>query len=333
MKWLITGGAGFIGTNLTMRLDAESQQVTIVDDLSREGSSVNWDYLANHSSCTLLRGSVSDPAFVAQLSRECAPDVIVHLAGQVSLMRSIEDPMADFESNIRGTLLILEQVRHSWNGARLIFSSTNKVYGDLEEFDYGRGPTRYTNQTLEEGVDIDVPLNFHGPYSCSKGAADQYVQDYHRIYGVDSVVLRQSAIAGMFQHPRSDQGWAAFLTQETLAGRSVKLNGQGLQVRDLLDVDDLAELIIKFGKAKSIARRVYNVGGGPDRSLSLLEFFAELQKRGYKPKFEIGSERPSDQRIFVAKIEPLLRDLQWAPRYSLDEIIDRLVVNAQQSQA
>lgn len=325
MTWLVTGGAGFIGTNLALQLDQLGEEVLVVDDLSREGSANNWDELRENSSARLIRGSIADPEFVHRIGKETRPSVIVHLAGQVSLMRSIYEPHRDFEINAYGTLLLLEQLRTNWPNAKFIYSSTNKVYGDLEQYQYTTDSTRYRCPALESGVDTEIPLSFHGPYSCSKGAADQYVADYHRIYGLDTFVLRQSAISGKFQHPRSDQGWAAFLAQETLAGRTIQLNGRGLQVRDLLDVEDLSRLFITIGQSETNNRRVFNVGGGAERAVSLIEFFDLLRVRGHEPRYMFGPERPSDQKIFVSDNDPLQSQFGWTPTFSLDEIVDRLI--------
>jgi len=227
-------------------------------------------------------------------------------------------------------LLLLENLRKHWSNATLIYSSTNKVYGDLSQFEYSIGDTRYHCSDLESGVGTDLPLDFHGPYGCSKGTADQYVLDYNRIFGLDTVVLRQSAISGKFQHPRSDQGWAAFMVQEVIADRLIQLNGRGLQVRDLLDVEDLVNLFVTIGQSQFRGSRVFNVGGGPERATSLMEFFKLLEMRGFQPKFEFGPKRPSDQRIFVADIEPLKRVFGWEPRISLDQVVDRLMAENQQ---
>jgi CDP-paratose 2-epimerase len=171
----------------------------------------------------------------------------------------------------------------------------------------------------------DLRLDFHGGYGCSKGSADQYVLDYHRIFDLDTVVFRQSAICGKFQHPKADQGWASFLVKETLANRQIKLNGRGLQVRDILDVEDLVELLILVMTSKNLPSRVYNVGGGHERSLSLLELFNDLLSRGFSPDYVFGAERPSDQKVFVADIRPLFEDFNWSPKFSLKQVIDRLI--------
>ncbi len=325
-KWLVTGGAGFIGTNLVLRLLDDGDEVVVIDDLSREGSKDNWDLLQIKSYCSLHCLDISNQENIDGLLKSISGiDYIVHLAGQVSLLSSIEDPLGDFHGNAAGTIYLLEAVRNYHPGARFIFSSTNKVYGDLGDQQIVETDTKYVATDFPYGMPTDLKLDFHGGYGCSKGAADQYVLDYNRIYNLDTVVFRQSAICGKFQHPKADQGWASFLVKETLAERRISLNGRGLQVRDLLDVEDLVDLIILTMKSNNLPSRVYNVGGGVERALSLMELFNALQSRGFAPSYSFGKERPSDQKVFVADIRPLLHDFHWSPKFSLEQIIDRLI--------
>jgi len=325
-RWLVTGGAGFIGTNLVLELLSRGHKVTVIDDLSREGSRENWEFLQTQPECDLLCLDISVQENVDKsFSSIETIDYIVHLAGQVSLLRSIERPIDDFFSNAAGTLFVLEAMRKHHPQSRLIFSSTNKVYGDLADQQILETEKKYVATEFPFGMPTDLRLDFHGGYGCSKGSADQYVLDYHRIFELDTVVFRQSAICGKFQHPKADQGWASFLVKETLAHKQIKLNGRGLQVRDILDVEDLVDLIILVMASENLPSRVYNVGGGHKRSLSLIELFDDLQSRGYSPNYVFGNERPSDQKVFVADIRPLLQDFQWNPKFSLPQIIDRLI--------
>ena len=325
-KWLVTGGAGFIGTNLVLELIARMETVVVIDDLSRDGSLHNFRLLEGKPNCVLYQDSIVDAEAVNRIFHQNQDiQYIVHLAGQVSLMQSILNPLADFYSNAAGTMNILEGMRTFVPRSRMIFSSTNKVYGDLHQMNVIESQSRYVAKDFSMGMPTDLPLDFHGGYGCSKGAADQYVVDYHRIFGLDTIVFRQSAICGRFQHPKADQGWASFLVKETIANREIALNGRGLQVRDLLDVEDLVDLIITTMSSQNIPTRVYNVGGGPDRALSLLNLFEKLEKRGYNPRYVFGNERPSDQKVFVADLRPILNDFSWSPKFSLDQIIDRLV--------
>jgi CDP-paratose 2-epimerase len=325
-KWLITGGAGFIGTNLVIKLVLDGDEVVVIDDLSREGSRENWALLQRHPNCTLHCLDISDQEGVDNLLSSISElQYTVHLAGQVSLLRSIENPIDDFKSNAAGTIFLLEAIRKFHPNSRFIFSSTNKVYGDLSDQRIVETDTKYVAVDFPNGMPTNLKLDFHGGYGCSKGAADQYVLDYNRIYNLDTVVFRQSAICGKFQHPKADQGWASFLVKETLANRQIKLNGRGLQVRDLLDVEDLVDLIVTVMKSNVLLSRVYNIGGGNERSLSLMELFNELQLRGFSPNYLYGKERPSDQKVFVADIRPLFLDFAWEPKFNLQQIIDRLI--------
>lgn len=330
-KWLVTGGAGFIGTNLVLKLLSDNQDVIVLDDLSREGSSDNWDLLKGNSSCALERISVSDQASIERVFQSVTDlKFVVHLAGQVSLMQSIADPIDDFFSNAAGTVYVLEAVRKFHPECRILFSSTNKVYGDLGDEIIDETELKYVARDFQNGMPTQLRLDFHGGYGCSKGAADQYVIDYNRIYNLDTIVFRQSAICGRYQHPKADQGWASFLVKETLANRQISLNGRGLQVRDLLDVEDLVDLIILVMTSQELPSRVYNVGGGPERALSLLELFANLKTRGFTPNYLFGNERPSDQKVFVADIRPLFDDFQWRPKFNLQQIVDRLIAEETQ---
>jgi len=287
--WLVTGGAGFIGTNVVLRLLREGEHVTVVDDLSRQGSELNAHVLAESGLDRFVKLSVADWQGMMVLAQDIPdPNYVIHLAGQVSLMQSLLDPVRDFEDNARGTLNVLELLRTFWPGSRMIFSSTNKVYGDLRDYEVRETESRFELSDFPRGLDEEIPLSFHGGYSCSKGAADQYVLDYSRHFGLDTFVLRQSAICGAWQNPKADQGWASFLVQETLNSRTVHLHGRGKQVRDLLDVQDLVDLMIAIAECRTPSHRVFNVGGGPERALSLLELFGELTARGYSPNYESG---------------------------------------------
>ena len=324
-RWLITGGAGFIGANAVARLVSDNDSVVILDDLSRSGSAANLDYLKARYEFTYVGLSLQDTSALNAWAVTQEPfDIVLHLAAQVSLMQSIADPMTDFLSNALGTLNLLEVQRLAWPEAIFIFASTNKVYGDLAHVEIIEERTRFSAPRHQNGFDESLPLDFHGGYSCSKGVADQYVLDYNRIFGLKTVVLRQSAVCGRFQNPRADQGWASFLVRETLAGRQVQLNGVGKQVRDLLDVDDLVDLYVKVSQA-SVFGQCYNIGGGPGRDLSLLELFKELDDRGFTSDFRTGAYRPSDQRVFIADIRKAKESFGWSPRISKSEIIDRLI--------
>jgi CDP-paratose 2-epimerase len=325
-RWLITGGAGFIGANTVLKLLALGEEVVVLDDLSRNGSLQNAQLLQAAGLRSLVTVSVADTdAYELWASNEEAFDVILHLAAQVSLMESLSNPRLDFEVNALGTLNVLESVRLFWPRARVIFASTNKVYGDLSSRLVTETESRFVLGDCPNGIFETEPLDFHGGYSCSKGSADQYCLDYHRIFNIDSVVLRQSAICGQLQNPRADQGWASFMVRETLSKREIHLNGRGKQVRDLLDVEDLVNLYLIIAKHDTFKHRVFNVGGGPGRDISLLEFFSELENRGFSPQYQFGMERPSDQKVFIANLQAITDETGWSPVFSKENIIDRLI--------
>ena len=324
--WLVTGGAGFIGTNLVLALSRRGEQVTVIDDLSRTGSNANAELLLVAPGVSFIRGDIRDSTTLDELARDL-PGVkyIVHLAGQVSMLASLNNPLEDFSRNAQGSLNLLEAQRSFWPHSRSIFASTNKVYGSLSQHQVSEGESRYNFPDGRMAFGTDLPVILQGGYGCSKGCADSYFRDYRDTYELDTVVLRQSAVCGRFQNASADQGWASFLTKETLAGRRVHLHGHGKQVRDLLDVDDLVNLYLSIMDSTKVAGGCFNVGGGPERSISLLEFFEELRIRGETPAFETGPFRPHDQMYFVADTRPLEEHFGWTPKLSLTEIIDRLV--------
>lgn len=335
MRWLITGGAGFIGTNLAGHLVQHGAQVVLVDDLSRGGSELNAAFLEREYGLDVNRVDVSDPASVSDFLDGQRPfDAIAHLAGQVSFLASLADPRRDFEVNALGTLNLLEHVRTSSPQTALIGMSSNKVYGDLGHVRFVEEQTRYVAPDFPSGFGEDLPLEFHGPYGCSKGAADQYLADYGRMFGLRTASLRQSSVYGPHQHPRSDQGWVAHLVGEALAGRQIALNGVGKQVRDLLHATDLARLFVAL--AASIepgAGHQLNVGGGVGNDLSILELFGWLSERIGKPvDFVTGPTRPSDQLVFVSDNTAVSRLTGWVPEVTLEAGLSSLL-DAQSDEA
>lgn len=313
---LITGGAGFIGVNAAETFIQDGWRAIVFDNLSRQGSSLNAAYLEKRygDDCEFILGDIrSDHAALAQAVSRAS--VVLHLAAQVAVTTSLLRPLEDMETNICGTVNVLEAIRASSNRPLLIYSSTNKVYGSMEEVPVVKEHTRYRFRDLARGVDEDRPLDFHSPYGCSKGAADQYVRDYHRCYGLPTVVFRQSCIYGPRQFGVEDQGWVAWFCIAALMDRPITVYGDGLQVRDLLHVDDLVSAYQEAARRPSrVAGQIYNIGGGPENTLSVRELLRILEDRtGRKLAVEYAEWRTGDQPVFVADIRKARRELQWRP--------------------
>ena len=333
MRWLVTGGAGFIGTNTILNLYESGEEVVIIDNLSRPKVAGNAKFLTESTGLKINQLDISKREQIDHfLSEEEDFDVILNLAGQVSLLESIEKPFRDFEVNTVGPLNFLEHLRINSPETLFINMSSNKVYGSLEYVDIVEIASRYDAPHFQDGFSENTKLDFHGPYGCSKGAADQYLNDYRRIYGLRTVSLRQSAVYGPFQKPMSDQGWLAFMIQEVVAGRSIALNGVGKQVRDLLHVDDLVELFKKLSTTNQpLTSTSYNVGGGPVNQISILELFSLLKdQHGLKPSYTFGNLRPGDQKFFVADNSLISSCLHWRPTINLADGIAAMVINEQQ---
>lgn len=328
MQYLITGGAGFIGINYAHRLLRRGEEVVIYDNLSRPGTEKNLGWLrAEHGaqSFRLLVADVRDWEALRLAARKT--DVIVHLAAQVAVTTSVADPRTDFEVNALGTFNVLEAARLSGRSPIVLYASTNKVYGGMEEVRIGETETRYHYQDLPMGVPETWPLDFHSPYGCSKGAGDQYVRDYARIYGLPTVVFRQSCIYGPHQQGVEDQGWVAWFVIAAVTGRPITIYGDGKQVRDLLFIDDLLDVydaaVARIGVA---AGQVYNIGGGPQHALSVWAEFGSLLERflGRPIPVSYGDWRPGDQRVYISDIRKAQRELGWLPRVGVEEGIRRL---------
>jgi CDP-paratose 2-epimerase len=336
MRWLVTGGVGFIGTNLVDHLMQQGHDVVVLDDMSRGGVEANAGFLADRYGVQPALIDVADGAALGSFLAGQDPfDAIAHLAGQVSLLASIDDPMRDFQVNALGTLNVLEHVRLHSPGTVVMGMSSNKLYGDLSAVRIVEEPTRYVAPDWPRGFDESLPMDFHGPYGCSKGVADQYLGDYARTYGLRTASLRQSSVYGPHQHPRSDQGWVAHLLAEAVAGNPIQLNGVGKQVRDLLHATDLARLFERLAEATQPGAPLQvNVGGGPDRTLSILEPFAWLEDRLGRPvEYATGPERPSDQKVFVSDNVSVSRATGWEPRVTVHEGLTALLDSAGEASA
>lgn len=328
-KYLVTGGAGFIGSNYVHRLLQRGEQVIIYDNLSRPGSKANLDWLQDsfgRQTVHLVQGDVADATRLAGCAAEA--EVIVHLAGQVAVTTSVTHPREDFEANALGTLNALEAARLSGRAPIFLYASTNKVYGGMDDVKLVELPGRWQYADLMHGCPETQPLDFHSPYGCSKGAGDQYVRDYARIYGLRTVVFRQSCIYGPRQFGVEDQGWLAWMVIAAVTGRPITIYGDGKQVRDVLHVDDLLDVYDAAIERIDTARgQVYNIGGGVRNILAVWAEFGPLLERllGRPVTVARADWRPGDQRAFYADIRKATRELGWEPKVDAKQGIGRLL--------
>ena len=317
VKWLITGGAGFIGCHAASKLRRAGCEVVVIDNLSRRGAEDNAAWLRSQGVEEIHRTDIRDAAALSAIvGRHADADAVLHLAGQVAVTSSVRDPRGDFEANALGTLNVLEAVRLAAGGRpAVLYASTNKVYGGLEHRAVVERGNRHVYEDLPCGVDESDPLDFHSPYGCSKGAGDQYVRDYARIYGMRTVVFRQSCIYGTRQFGIEDQGWVAWFCVAAILGREITIYGDGKQVRDALWADDLIDVYQRaLDRIDRVSGQVYNIGGGASHTLSLLELVGMIEKRlGHRLGIRFSDWRPGDQRVFVADVRKAERDLGWRP--------------------
>jgi CDP-paratose 2-epimerase len=322
---VVTGGAGFIGTNLAARLVEDGLRVVVLDDLSRRGSQRNLRFLRDTYGRAVLHepGDVRDAAAVRRAVQ--GADRVYHLAAQVAVTTSLDDPVRDFDVNLRGTLTLLEEVRRLDDPPFLLFTSTNKVYGALPDLALKRVGGRWLPVDAEvraNGLSEERPLDFCTPYGCSKGGADQYVLDYAKSFGLPATVFRMSCIYGPHQNGTEDQGWVAHFALQVLNGRPITVYGDGNQVRDLLFVEDLVEAMqLARDHARTVAGRAFNIGGGPANALSVGEVLELLETRDV----EHAEERLGDQRYYVADTRRFREATGWAPLVDVHDGIERLV--------
>ena len=322
---LITGGAGFIGSNLAAHLLRHTAaHVTVLDSLARPGVAANlaWlESLAAPGRLLAIRGDVQDRKLVSEAAQGATE--IYHLAAQVAVTTSIADPLADCYTNVLGTLHVLEAARVARSRPLVLFTSTNKVYGSLEQVAVRRvgDAYRFADESFC-GIAETQPLDFHSPYGCSKGAADQYVHDYARIYGVPTVVFRMSCIAGPRQLGTEDQGWVAHFLYSALRGEPVTIYGDGCQVRDVLHVHDLVAAVESVAARPECAGEVYNVGGGVGQAISVRQALREIERRtGVAIGVHAAEQRPGDQQIYISDTGKLAQHTGWKPTRSLDAIL------------
>ncbi len=328
MKVLISGGAGFIGSNSAEHFLKNGDEVFILDNLSRKGAEANLKYLKTiDKDLNFYQIDIRNFDTLTKFFKSRGPfDLILHLAAQVAVTTSVLNPREDFQINAIGTFNMLEATRKFSQDAFFINASTNKVYGKMERVEVVEKEKRYDYKSLEKGVDENMPLDFHSPYGCSKGAADQYTIDYGRIYGLKTVSMRQSCIYGERQFGVEDQGWIAWFIIAALSGKKITIYGNGKQVRDVLHVKDLVDCYLKaYEKRDIIKGNVFNIGGGIDNNLSLLEFFDLFEEiSGKKTELNYSDWRPGDQPIFISNIEKAEKFLNWTPKISPKKGIESL---------
>ena len=325
---LITGGAGFIGINAAIHFVRRGWEVTVLDDLSRVGAAANLAWLRARTNIAFERADVRDRAAVERVVRDHRPlDAVLHLAAQVAVTTSVQDPRSDFEINALGTLNILEAVRRLVPEAIVLNASTNKVYGSMADVPVELDGDRYRYVELAAGISEAQPLEFHSPYGCSKGAAEQYVLDHHRIYGLRTVSFRQSCIYGPHQFGVEDQGWVAWFAIAAVLGRPITIYGDGRQVRDVLHVRDLlAAYEAAIDSIEGAAGTAYNVGGGPENTFSLIELIAGLEERLRRPiRLRFDDWRPGDQRVYISDIGRIEEELGWCPTVGREWGLGQLV--------
>ena len=333
MKYLITGGCGFLGSNIASEILKQGGELIIFDSLYRFGSYQNKEWLETQGEFIFIHGDIRNTNDVERAIKEHKPDVIYHLAGQVAMTTSISDPRMDMEVNVGGSFNLLNSVRLYSPETTIIYSSTNKVYGDLEQFTYEETVTRYRCVEKPNGFDESVNLDFHSPYGTSKGSADQYMLDFARIYGLKTVVFRHSSMFGGRQFATYDQGWIGWFIQQAINIKNgtqkepFTISGNGKQVRDMVHAEDVVALYLKASiKIDTIKGQAFNVGGGIENSSSLLELFSFLEKElNVKMGYTELPVRESDQKIFVSDLSKARELIGWGPKVSKEEGIIKMI--------
>ena len=332
MKYLITGGCGFLGSNIASEILKRNQELIIYDNLSRIGGEQNLKWLKTIGKFKFLKADTKDYKKLSGIIKQYRPDVIYHLAGQVAMTTSIANPRKDFETNVLGSFNILEAVRNYSPDSVVVYSSTNKVYGDFEYLNYEETDTRYVCKEYPNGFDESVHLDFHSPYGCSKGSADQYMLDWARIFNLKTVVFRHSSMYGARQFGTFDQGWISWFCQKAVETQKnldtiFTISGNGKQVRDVLHSDDMINLYLSVPENIEKAKgQFFNIGGGMENSLSLLELFGFLeQELDIKLNYTKLPPRESDQKIFVADISKANSVFGWKPVISKEDGIRRML--------
>ena len=338
MKATITGGCGFVGSNLAAYLLGRGEEVTVFDNLSREGADANLAWLrtlakAERTAVRFIHGDIRNAFDVEALIRQEKPDAIFHLAGQVAMTTSMMSPRRDFEINVLGSINVLEAVRQYTPETAIVYASSNKVYGNLDYLDLIEAETRYQPRTLHTGIAESAAIEFHTPYGCSKGAADQYMLDYARGFGLNTVVFRHSTIYGGRQFATYDQGWVGWFCRQALEAQRnptrapFTVSGDGKQVRDLLHVSDAVSCYVAaFEHIQSARGEAFNIGGGMENSMSLLELLRFLETRlSLKLAYTHLPWRQSDQKFFVADNSKANRLIDWSPRTTREQGLETVL--------
>ena len=326
-KILITGGAGFIGVNAAHYFSNNGWKVVVIDNLSRRGTESNLEWLKKNSNIEFHKVDIRDYQALSQVVGEVRPDTLLHLAAQVAVTTSVVDPGEDFEINARGTFNVLEAVRHKSPDSFVINASTNKVYGKMEDIAVVERNGRYEYEDVKEGVSEMQQLDFHSPYGCSKGVADQYTIDYSRIYGLQTTTFRQSCIYGTRQFGLEDQGWVAWFTIAAVLEKQITIYGDGKQIRDVLNVKDLVKAYEAAIANREVASgQAFNVGGGPSNTMSLLELLSYLEKElGMNIPLQWDEWRPGDQPVFVCNLGKINDCIGWQPEISVEVGVRELI--------
>lgn len=322
---LITGGCGFIGSNASNYYSKKGYKVVVYDNLSRVGSKENLKWLKQDKNIVFVRGDIRDSKKLELTFRKYKPNLVLHLAAQVTMVTSVKKPREDFEINALGTFNVLEALRKEAPEAALLYTSTNKVYGEMTDLETIEKEKRYEYKNFK-GISENRGLDFHGPYGCSKGTGDQYTLDWARIYGLKTVVFRQSGIYGPHQFGIEEQGWLAWFINSLLFDRPVTIYGDGKQVRDVLYIDDVLEAYdAALTNINTTRGKAYNIGGGLEYSLSIWELFEIIEKLdNNKFKYSFGDWRPGDQKAYISEISKAKSDFNWSPKVSPQEGVEKL---------
>jgi CDP-paratose 2-epimerase len=332
MKYLITGGCGFIGSNLAAEVLKRGEELFVFDNLFRFGSSQNLEWLKKQGEFKYYPYDIRNNNDVETVIKEVKPDYVFHLAGQVAMTTSIANPRLDFEVNAMGTFNLLDAIRKYSPETVVLYSSTNKVYGDFSDLTFEETSTRYVCKEYPKGFPETITLEFHSPYGCSKGAADQYLLDFNRIFGLKTIVFRHSSMYGSNQHATFDQGWVGWFCQKALeikhgkAKEPFTISGTGKQVRDVLHNTDVVNLYFAAKDVTEDYGQAFNIGGGINNSLSLLELFGMLEEiLDIKMNYRKIEWRESDQKIFVADNHKIINTTNWEPLVQTETGIKRML--------